>query len=203
MDTSRDVFYFADGALAYAGHHYHDEPNPVHSHSFVEIAFVVAGQATHVSLAGRQPLSAGDAVLLRPGVWHGYDDCDHLHLVNCCFSGELLRRELAWTRQDLLLGYLLWTGPYSARGRGMLSTRLDFEAFEECKVHLAALDALRNQPWPSTAATSSAGSRCCSATSAGRWSTPTSRSWARRARRGPWVRPTRPSAGPCGCSRTG
>ena len=146
MDTSRDVFYFHDGALAYAGHHYHDEPNPVHSHSFVEIAFVVAGQATHVSLAGRQPLSAGDAVLLRPGVWHGYDDCDHLHLVNCCFSGELLRGELAWTRQDLLLGYLLWTGPYSARGRGMLSTRLDFEAFEECKVHLAALDALRNQP---------------------------------------------------------
>ena len=70
----------------------------------------------------------------------------HLDLVNCCFSGELLRRELAWTRQDLLLGYLLWTGPYSARGRGMLSTRLDPEALEECKVHLAALDALRHQP---------------------------------------------------------
>jgi AraC family transcriptional regulator, L-rhamnose operon transcriptional activator RhaR len=146
MDTSRDVFYFTDGALAYAGHHYHDGLNPVHSHSFVEIAFVMAGSATHLSLGGRQRLTAGDAVLLRPGVWHGYDDCDHLHLVNCCFSGELLRRELAWTRQDLLLGYLLWTGPYSARGRGMLSTRLDPEAFEECKVHLAALDALRNQP---------------------------------------------------------
>src|SRR5579859_1533372 len=79
MDTSRDVFYFTDGALAYAGHHYHDELNPVHSHSFVEIAFVVAGSATHLSLGGRQRLTAGDVVLLRPGVWHGYDDCARLH----------------------------------------------------------------------------------------------------------------------------
>jgi AraC family L-rhamnose operon transcriptional activator RhaR len=146
MDTSQDIFYFTDGALAYAGHHYHDEPNPVHSHSFVEIAFVIAGSATHLSLGGRQRLSVGDVVLLRPGVWHGWDDCRRLDLYNCCFSGELLRRELAWTRQDLLLGYLLWTGPYSARGRGMLSTRLDASALEECKVHLAALDALRHQP---------------------------------------------------------
>ena len=37
-----------------------------------------------------------------------------LELYNCCFSSELLRRELAWTREDPLLGYLLWTGPYSA-----------------------------------------------------------------------------------------
>jgi AraC family transcriptional regulator, L-rhamnose operon transcriptional activator RhaR len=146
MDTSRDIFYFTDGALAYAGHHYHDEPNPVHSHSFVEIAFVIAGEGTHLSLAGPQRLRVGDVILLRPGVWHGYDDCNRLDLYNCCFSGELLRRELAWTRQDLLLGYLLWTGPYSARGRGMLTTRLDQAALEECKVHLAALEALRHQP---------------------------------------------------------
>jgi AraC family transcriptional regulator, L-rhamnose operon transcriptional activator RhaR len=146
MDTSQDIFYFTDGSLAYAGHHYHDELNPVHSHSFVEIAFVIAGSATHLSLGGRQRLGVGDVVLLRPGVWHGWDDCRRLDLYNCCFSGELLRRELAWTRQDLLLGYLLWTGPYSARGRGMLSTRLSPDALDECKVHLAALDALRHQP---------------------------------------------------------
>ena len=52
-------------------------------------------------------------VLLRPGVWHGYEDCADLDLYNCCFSTELLQRELAWTREDPLLGYLLWTGPYS------------------------------------------------------------------------------------------
>jgi len=146
MDTSHDPFHFTEGALAYAGRYLHDEPNPVHSHSFVEIAFVIAGRATHLSLAGPQRLKVGDVILLRPGVWHGYDDCDRLDLYNCCFSGELLRRELAWMRQDLLLGYLLWTGPYSARGRGMLTTRLDEAALEECQVHLAALGALRHKP---------------------------------------------------------
>jgi AraC family transcriptional regulator, L-rhamnose operon transcriptional activator RhaR len=143
LDTSRDLFHFVEGALAYAGRHFHGEPNPLHSHSFVEIAFVLAGRAIHQSLGGPQPLSAGDVVLLRPGVWHGYDDCAGLVLYNCCFSAELLRRELGWTRQDQLLGYLLWTGPYSANGHGMLITRLDEAARAECEEHLAALDSLR------------------------------------------------------------
>ena len=146
LDTSHDLFHFAEGALAYAGRHFHDEHNPLHSHSFVEIAFVLAGHATHRSLSGSQPLTAGDVVLLRPGAWHGYDHCHGLELYNCCFSVELLRRELAWTRQDQLLGYLLWTGPYSANGRGMLMTRLDEGARGECEVHLAALDSLWRHP---------------------------------------------------------
>jgi len=146
LDTSRDLFHFTEGALAYAGRHFHDEPNPLHSHSFVEIAFVLAGSATHQSLGGPQSITVGDVVVLRPGAWHGYDDCASLVLYNCCFSGELLRRELAWTRQDQLLGYLLWTGPYSANGRGMLSTWLDDAALAQCTVHLEALDALRRRP---------------------------------------------------------
>jgi AraC family L-rhamnose operon transcriptional activator RhaR len=146
MDTSRDLFHFTDGALAYAGRHYHDGPNPVHSHSFVEIAFATAGTAVHRSLAGSLRLRTGDVVLLRPGVWHGYEECERLVLYNCCFSSALLRGELAWTREDPLLSYLLWTGPYSAQGRGVLSTRLDPAALAECKVHLVALDALRRCP---------------------------------------------------------
>lgn len=146
LDTSQDLFHFVEGALVYAGRHYHDRPNPLHSHSFVEIAFVLAGHATHQSLGGPQHLDPGDVVLLRPGVWHGYDDCDNLTLYNCCFSAELLRRELAWTRQDQLLGYLLWSGSYSGNGRGMLITRLDPAARAECEEHLTALDSLRHCP---------------------------------------------------------
>jgi hypothetical protein len=74
----------------------------VHTHSFLEIAVVTGGEGVHVSLAGRQPLHVGDVILLRPGVWHGYEECRHLDLYNCCFSTELLRRELAWTREDLV-----------------------------------------------------------------------------------------------------
>ena len=147
LDTSRDLFHFAEeGAVAYAGRHFHADPNPLHTHSFVEIAFTIGGTGTHHSLAGRQPLQTGDVVLLRPGVWHGYEDCDRLELFNCCFTSELLRRELAWTREDQLLGYLLWSGPYSAEGRGLLTMHLDPPAYGECLAHLTALEALRHRP---------------------------------------------------------
>jgi AraC family L-rhamnose operon transcriptional activator RhaR len=146
MDTSRDVFYFTEGALAYAGHYLHSEDNPAHTHTFVEIAFVIGGAGTHHYAAGRRRLQAGDVVLLRPGVWHGYENCRLLELYNCCFSAELLRRELAWTREDPLLGYLLWTGPYSAPGRGALGLSLDPATFGECLLHLGALTALRHCP---------------------------------------------------------
>jgi AraC family transcriptional regulator, L-rhamnose operon transcriptional activator RhaR len=146
MDTSRDVFYFTEGALAYAGYYLHSEDNPAHTHTFVEIAFVIGGEGTHHCAAGRRTLQAGDVMLLRPGVWHGYENCTQLELYNCCFSAELLRRELAWTREDPLLGYLLWTGPYSAPGRGALALSLDATAFGECLSHLEALTALRHCP---------------------------------------------------------
>ena len=143
MDTSRDVFYFTEGALAYAGCYLHAEDNPAHTHSFVEIAFAIGGSGIHHSVSGRHEMSRGDVVLLRPGVWHGYEACLRLELYNCCFSSELLRRELSWMREDPLLGYLLWTGPYAMAGRGMLSFSLPEEALGSCMGHLEALAALR------------------------------------------------------------
>jgi AraC family L-rhamnose operon transcriptional activator RhaR len=118
----------------------------VHTHSFVEIAFVVSGTAVHNCLNGRREVRPGDVVLLRPGVWHGYEECRDLSVYNCCFSSELLRRELSWTREDPLLGYLLWAGPYSSPARGMLTASLDPTVFSECLVHLDALAALRHHP---------------------------------------------------------
>src|SRR6185437_7526439 len=144
--TSQEQFHFRDGALAYAGYHVHDSVNPLHTHSFMEIAFVTEGEGIHESLAGPLHLQAGDVMLLRPGAWHGYDQCQNLKLYNCCFSSELLRHELAWTREDPLLGYLLWTGPYSAQRQGMLTARLDPATLGECLIHLEALDALGD--WP-------------------------------------------------------
>lgn len=118
----------------------------MHTHSFVEIAFAVDGAATHHSLAGRHDMRPGDVVLLRPGVWHGYGDCQRFEVYNCCFSSELLRRELSWTREDPLLGFLLWAGPSSSPGRGELTISLPPSALGECLVHLDALAALRHRP---------------------------------------------------------
>ncbi len=79
-------------------------------------------------------------------MWHGYENCRDLNMYNCCFSSELLRRELSWTREDPLLGYLLWAGPYSSPARGMLMMTLDPAVFGECLTHLNALAALRSCP---------------------------------------------------------
>jgi AraC family transcriptional regulator, L-rhamnose operon transcriptional activator RhaR len=141
----KGLVYFTDGSLAYAGHHVHERGHPVHTHSFVEVAVVTGGEGVHRSLSGRQELHVGDAILLRPGVWHGYEDCRDLVLYNCCFSTELLYRELTWTREDPLLGYLLWTGPHSMERRGILTTRLAPRTLQDCVVHLDALRQLRSQ----------------------------------------------------------
>jgi AraC family L-rhamnose operon transcriptional activator RhaR len=146
VDRAGGLLYFTDGSLAYAGHYLHEHSHPVHTHSFVEVAVITGGDGVHVSLAGRQRLHVGDVILLRPGVWHGYEDCVGLDIYNCCFSTELLQRELAWTREDPLLGYLLWTGPHSLRRRGMLTTRLPEATLDECVEHLGALDKLRYRP---------------------------------------------------------
>jgi AraC-like DNA-binding protein len=143
VEESHGLLFFTDGSLAYAGHYLHERTHPEHTHSFVEIAVMIGGRGVHRSLAGRHRLQVGDVILLRPGVWHSYENCHHLDLYNCCFSTELLRRELAWTREDPLLGFLLWTGPYAMHRRGMLALHLDAAGLWECLPHLEALDQLR------------------------------------------------------------
>jgi AraC family transcriptional regulator, L-rhamnose operon transcriptional activator RhaR len=146
LERRRDQEHFVDGSVAHAGHYGHEGVEPLHTHSFVEIAVVTAGTGVHVSLAGRQKLAVGDVVLLRPAVWHGYEECRGLDLYNCCISTELLQRELGWTRDDPLLGHLLWTGPYSGQRRGILTTHLDADPLHECLDHLDALHRLRGGP---------------------------------------------------------
>jgi AraC family L-rhamnose operon transcriptional activator RhaR len=132
---------FTRGVLAASGRHVHGSID-VHTHGFVEVAVVLGGEGTHLSLAGRQQLRRGDVMFLRPGVWHGYD-CERLELYNCGFNVEMLYRELAWTHEDPVLGYLLWTGPLSMGRRGLLTTHLDEQSLIECIEHLRALEELR------------------------------------------------------------
>ena len=136
---SHGLIHFTDGSLAYAGHYLHEHSHPDHTHSFLEIAVMTGGAGVHRSATGRHRLHVGDVVLLRPGVWHGYEQCHALDLYNCCFSTDLLHRELGWTRDDPLLGYLLWTGPYAMDRRGMITATLDVATLHECVRHLDAL----------------------------------------------------------------
>jgi AraC family L-rhamnose operon transcriptional activator RhaR len=146
VENVHALLHLVDGSVAYAGHYLHNGVHPLHTHSFVEVAVVTGGAGVHVSLAGRHELAVGDVVLLRPGVWHGYEECRDLDVYNCCFSSELQQRELRWTRDDPLLGRLLWTGPYSGERRGILTTHLDADQLNECVGHLDALGTLRSLP---------------------------------------------------------
>ena len=195
VEQTRTLLHIIDGSLAFAGHYVHEDSHPIHTHSFVEIAVVMGGEGAQRSLAGRKQLEVGDVLMLRPGVWHGYEDCRGLDLYNCGFSTELLRRELAWTREDPLLGFLLWAGPYSSPGRGVLTISLSPSTVAECVVHLDALAAYGTGRPRCTGPTSSAACRSCSASSA----RPPSRTAAchpgNRGRRTP------PSCGRWACSR--
>jgi AraC family L-rhamnose operon transcriptional activator RhaR len=140
------LVYLSEGSPVYAGRHVHQQGYLVHSHGFIEIAFVVSGSGVHRGVEGRQRLCSGDVVLLRPGVWHGYEDCDDLVLYNCCLSPVLLHRELQWALSDPMLGHLLWSGPYATGRRGMLTTWLDAGALAEAVEHLDGLSRLNDRP---------------------------------------------------------
>lgn len=60
-----------------------------HSHAFFEIAVVVAGRGTHLSAAGEVELGPDSVVVLRPGEWHGYVDCDGLVVRNAYLGPDV------------------------------------------------------------------------------------------------------------------
>ena len=107
-----------------------------HDHDFLEVALVLEGHGRHLSVQGEQALQIGDAIILRPGAWHAYQDCEHLRIFNCCFSMALLDRELAILTQDPALHYLFWEGPLSLNRQGVMTLRLPPPALEACCRHL-------------------------------------------------------------------
>jgi AraC family L-rhamnose operon transcriptional activator RhaR len=78
-----------------------------HSHDFIELAVVTRGTAVHRAASGVRRLRRGSAILLRPGDWHGYEDCRGLSVANLYVAPEVFRRELAWVRERPRLGRLV------------------------------------------------------------------------------------------------
>jgi len=144
-ESRTGLLYLREGALAYSFRYLHSVVQKTHTHSFFEVAFVLGGAGLHVSPAGRDPLCRGDVLVLRPGVWHGYEECRDLRLYNLCFGAEMLNRELAWALADQGLGYLLRTGPMAAQRRGVLGTSLPEPTLAECLEHLDALAELGSE----------------------------------------------------------
>ena len=115
-----------------------------HGHDFFEIALATGGIGAHLSSKGMQPLNKGNLIIIRPGAWHGYAHCNNLIIHNCCFDQQILQRELSWLRDDVLMNFLLWTGPYMGERRGVLILSLQDNCLEECLAHWNALSQVQD-----------------------------------------------------------
>ncbi|MBE1536929.1 helix-turn-helix domain-containing protein [Actinomadura algeriensis] len=113
----------------------------VHAHDFVEIAVIGTGRGTHMTARGEHGLRHGQAIVLRPGAWHGFSDCADLVVANCCLSAQALRSELGGVLQVPALRRLLWNEPVGAGSRGVAVTDLGPDAADEAIDQIGLLEA--------------------------------------------------------------
>ncbi|WP_141585580.1 helix-turn-helix domain-containing protein [Actinomadura sp. WMMA1423] len=140
---------FADGPV-WGGVHRLSSDVRAHAHDFVEIAVIGTGQGTHVTARGEHRLRHGQAVVLRPGAWHSFEDCADLVVANCCVSAQALRSELGGMYQVQALRRLLWTEPVAPGSRGVAVTVLGPDAADEAMEQIGLLDADMAGPRPRT-----------------------------------------------------
>lgn len=105
---TRDRLFRTQRAPAYVNNYNHFRDVEAHAHDFLELAFIVEGRGLHHSSLGVHTLRPGDVVLLRPGAWHSYSNCENINVYNCCFGSELLQNELRWMSENPTLNTLFW-----------------------------------------------------------------------------------------------
>lgn len=103
----------------------------IHAHDFLEVEIVAGGSGYHVTATGRQPARAGDVYVLRPGTWHGYEDCRDLFLATATVATSALVGEAAVLREIPSLRELLWHRPTSAGNHGVYATRVEVDRAAE------------------------------------------------------------------------
>jgi AraC family L-rhamnose operon transcriptional activator RhaR len=119
-----------------------------HDHDFGEIVLISGGSGRHLSIYGERELSSGDCLILMPGTWHSYRDCEALEVHNCCFRPALLHRDLSAITHDPALFAILETS--GGAGRGPVELQLQLANVEEMLCCLAALRRLQNDATPAT-----------------------------------------------------
>lgn len=110
----------------------HDRTIVAHDHEFMEITVVASGSGEHQSLNGARPLARGSVVIVRPGAWHAYANCEAMLVSNCVFDAELLRDDLAWVCRDARLEQLFHVRLMSPSFAGVLIAQLDEEGTQRC-----------------------------------------------------------------------
>ncbi|MBN8525192.1 MAG: AraC family transcriptional regulator [Planctomycetes bacterium] len=109
-----------------------------HDHDFYELVVVAEGEGDHISVDGTQRIAPGDVIFMVPGVWHEYSGCTRMYGYDCCFSREILYRDLAWLTDDPVLGGLLLRNPGSPAHRRPVIGHLDEQGFDLVRKLLGA-----------------------------------------------------------------
>ncbi len=141
----RDLFR-SHAAIAMTRFYEVDSRIAPHSHDFMEIVLVMDGNGLHRSREGVIEIERGALLVIRPGAWHTYEDCQQLQLYNCCFGYELLNHELAWFREEPRLNYLFQGGPLSHGRFGILATKVRSAHVDACEARVRQLCTLEEQP---------------------------------------------------------
>ncbi len=108
----------------------------LHDHDFWEIALVLQGCGTHCFSDGRERVESGDVLVLRPGTWHTYEDCEDFRVYNCLFPTEFLQSDIVAISVDPILNYLFGAAPLSHNRRGLFSLHLPPASLYACREHL-------------------------------------------------------------------
>lgn len=116
-----------------------------HDHDWMEIVLILGGSGRHIWGEGEKPIGEGSAFVLRPGVWHGYEECYGLQTLTLSFGLELLTDELRLIERDAAISYLLWTGPLAPERRGLITLQLPDPALQKCQNHLQNLGTFRRE----------------------------------------------------------
>jgi AraC-like DNA-binding protein len=111
-----------------------------HAHDFLEIAVIGHGRGRHVTSQGAHPLRCGEVVILRPGAWHGFQNCVDLTVANCCLSAKALRAELAALHDIPMLRRMLWTDPMASGTHGVAVVTVDPTAAEDAIAEIGRLE---------------------------------------------------------------
>lgn len=78
-----------------------------HDHAFYEICLIRGGRALHETPAGRQPVGAGDVIVMAPGDVHAFPQVRGLRVTNVYYLSEWLLGELsALWREGLVQMFL-------------------------------------------------------------------------------------------------
>ncbi|MEC0266223.1 AraC family transcriptional regulator [Paenibacillus anseongense] len=76
--------------------HHQDNTPLVHSHDFIELVYVVSGQADHVFEGESYQIQTGDVFIINPGEVHTYrtKPGEGIEIINCLFTPELIHESL-------------------------------------------------------------------------------------------------------------